>query len=260
LLVFVLAASLRDALAGALGPGRLEDLYLSPWLLILLVEAAVVAPLVEEATKPLAAAVLARRLRGPAEAFLVGMAGGVGFAILENMLYEASGGAGLWAGMATVRGIGGVLHPLNAGLVAMGWYGVRNGLRGAWPRLAGFYALAVGVHALWNGALVVLFSDIGSYVLGVETWRVDVYGLGQPGVVLVVMLIEAAALWWLLGFVTDRLQDPALGKEPPRLELALRRPRRLALWATGLMFVLVPIGALYGPWLACYAQRLVPLN
>jgi RsiW-degrading membrane proteinase PrsW (M82 family) len=73
---------------------------------------------VEELTKPVGAILLARRFRGPAEAFLVGMAGGVGFAIVENMLYEAAG-ARLWAGMATLRAVGGVLHPLNAGLVAI---------------------------------------------------------------------------------------------------------------------------------------------
>ena len=260
LLVFALVVPLREVFASAIGSRSLEQLFFSPGLMIVLAEYAIVAPLVEEGTKPLAAIVLARRLRGPAEAFLVGMAGGVGFAILENMLYEASGGAGLWAGIATLRGVGGVLHPLNAGLVAVGWFGVRNGIPGAWGRLFGFYGLAVGVHALWNGALVVLLSGVGAYFFGAESWSIDVYGLGQPGVVIVFMLLEAAALWRLLPLVTERLRDPALGAEAPTIELAMAQPRRLALWAAGLMFVLVPLGALYGPLVARYAVRLTPLG
>jgi RsiW-degrading membrane proteinase PrsW (M82 family) len=144
---------------------------------------------VEELTKPLGAILLARRLRGPAEAFLVGMAGGVGFAIVENMLYESAGST-LWAGIATLRGIGGVLHPLNAGMVAVGWYGVRNGLPGAWRRLVGLYGLAVGAHAAWNGGLTILLSGLGVYFFGADTWRLDVFGIGQPGVVLVFMVLE----------------------------------------------------------------------
>jgi RsiW-degrading membrane proteinase PrsW (M82 family) len=260
LLVFALVVPLRDLFAQAIGSRSLEDIFFSPALMIVLAESAIVAPVVEEATKPLAAIILAKRLRGPAEAFLVGMAGGVGFAILENMLYAAAGGAGLWAGIATLRGIGGVLHPLNAGLVAMGWYGVRNGVPGAWGRLLSLYGLAVGAHALWNGGLAVLFSDIGSYFFAVDSWNLDVYGLGQPGVVIVFMLLEAMALWRLLVHVSDLLRDPVLGEQPTTPVLAMAQPRRLALWATGLMLVLAPLGALYGPLVARYAGRLVPIG
>src|SRR6185503_19974838 len=65
----------------AASPG-LERLFFSPALAVAMVGGAVVAPLLEELTKPLVAILLGRRLRGPAEAFLVGMAGGVGFAIV----------------------------------------------------------------------------------------------------------------------------------------------------------------------------------
>src|SRR5262249_27251085 len=157
----------------------IERLFYSPALVIALVEVAVVAPVVEELAKPLAAILLAKRLRGPAEAFLVGMAGGVGFAILENMLYEAAG-ARLWAGIAALRGVGGVLPPLNAGLVALGWYAVRRGEPGAWRRLLGYYGLAVGIHALWNGGLGILSSGIGDRFFGAESWTVSIYGIGQP--------------------------------------------------------------------------------
>jgi hypothetical protein len=208
--------------------------------------------------KPLAAIALARRLRSPAEAFLVGMAGGAGFAIVENMLYE-SGGRGLWAAVATMRGIGGVLHPLNAGLVAIGWYGVMNTTEpGRWKRLLGFYGLAVAIHALWNGGLTLIFSAAGAYFFATDTWRVDVYGLGQPGIVLVFMVLEAITLWRVLILTTDQLR----GDAPVETGLGLRldEPRRLAAWAMGVILVVVPIGLLYGPLLSRYADRMIPLH
>jgi hypothetical protein len=259
ILAYLLVLPLRDLVARAVASRSLEQLFYSPALAFALVGSAVVAPVVEELTKPLAAFLLARRLRGPAEAFLVGMAGGAGFAIVENMLYEAAG-ARLWAHVAALRGIGGVLHPLNAGLVALGWYGVRHGLPGAWRRLLGLYGLAVGGHALWNGGLVVLLSGIGAYFFGADTWQLNIYGAGQPGAVVVFLALEAITLWRLLVVVTRHLRDPNRPEVAADLALRLDRPRRLALWASGLLLVLVPLGALYGPLVERYARRLLPLS
>ena len=259
ILAYLLVLPLRELIATAFASPSLERLFYSPALVLLIVEVAVVAPLVEELTKPLGAVLLGSRLRTPAEAFLVGMAGGVGFAIVENMLYEASG-ARVWAGIALMRGVGGVLHPLNAGLVALGWYGVRQGRPGAWRRLLGLYGLAVGVHALWNGGLAILFSGLGAYFFATDTWKVSIYGLGQPGAVVAFLLLEALVLWRLLFVVVGRLRDPDQPAVETALALHLERPRRLALWASGLMLVVVPIGALYGPLLARYADRLLPVG
>ncbi|MBI4491536.1 MAG: PrsW family intramembrane metalloprotease [Chloroflexi bacterium] len=258
-LAYLLVLPLRELVARVLASRSLEELFYSPALTLAMVELALVAPVVEELTKPLAALLLARRLRGPAEAFLVGMAGGVGFAILENMLYEAAG-ARVWASIAVLRGVGGVLHPLNAGLVAVGWYGVRHGLPGAWKRLLGFYGLAVGLHALWNGGLVILYSGLGAYFLGTTSWELNVYGIGQPGVMIVALLVEAIAMWRLLFLVTAWLRHPARSESPPLLGLHLEHPRTLALWATAAALLVVPLAALYGPLLARYLQIALPVR
>lgn len=259
LAAYAVVLPLRQIVAHVLASPGAERLFFSPALAVAMVGAAVVAPVVEELTKPLAAFILGRRLRSPAEAFLMGMAGGAGFAIVENMLYE-SGGATLWAAVATLRGVGGVLHPLNAGLVALGWYGVVNGTGpGRWRRLLALYGLAVGIHALWNGGLTLIFSAAGAYFFATDTWEVSVYGLGQPGIVLVFMALEAIALWRLLLLVTDRLR----GGETTvtgGLGLRLDEPRRLAAWGVGVVLVVVPIGLLYGPLLARYADRMIPIR
>jgi RsiW-degrading membrane proteinase PrsW (M82 family) len=258
LLAYALLVPLRELTARILASPDLERLFYSPALAFALVGGAVVAPLVEELTKPIGAILLARRLRGPAEAFLVGMAGGVGFAIIENMLYEAAG-APAWAGIATLRGIGGVLHPLNAGLVAIGWYAVRNGLPGAWRKLLGLYGLAVATHAVWNAGLIILLSDVGAYFFGAQIWQLDILGVAQPGVVLVFMILEALVLWRMVVVVSEHLREPGAQVEP-LLALHLEQPRRLALWASGLLIVAVSIGALYGPLLGRWAEKLTTVG
>lgn len=259
LAAYAVVLPVRQIVAHVLATPGAERLFFSPALAVAMIGAAVVAPLVEELTKPLGAILLGRRLRSPAEAFLVGMAGGAGFAIVENMLYE-SGGFTLWAAIATLRGVGGVLHPLNAGLVALGWYGVLCTQQpGRWRRLLALYGLAVGIHALWNGGLTLIFSAAGAYFFTTDTWEISVYGLGQPGVVLVFMALEAIALWRLLLLVTDQLR----GNEATvagGLGLRLNEPRRLAAWAVGVTLVVVPIGLLYGPLLARYADRMIPIR
>ena len=249
----------RELMARIVASPDLERLFFSPALAFAIVETAVVAPLVEELTKPLAAILLGRRLRSRSEALLVGMAAGAGFAVVENMMYE-SGGFRLWAAVATLRGIGGVLHPLNAGLVAVGWYDVLVERQpGSWRRLFGLYALAVTIHALWNGGLALIFSTAGAYFFATDTWRISVYGLGQPGIVLAFMALEAIALWRLLILTTDRLRGGSEAVDGG-IGLRLNEPRRLAVWALGLILVIVPIGMLYGPLVTRYADRLTPLR
>jgi hypothetical protein len=259
LAAFAVVLPLRELVSRAVASPDLERLFFSPALVYVMIGSAVVAPLVEELAKPLAAVIIGRRLRSPAEAFLVGMLGGAGFAIVENMLYE-SGGFRLWAAVAALRGVGGVLHPLNAGLVAVGWYGVIVSRQpGAWRRLFALYGLAVLIHALWNGGLTLIFSAAGAYFFAADTWRVSVYGLGQPGIVLVFMALEAFALWRLLLLTTDRLRGGSEAVDGG-LGLRLDEPRRLAAWALGVVLVIVPIGVLYGPLIARYADRLTPLR
>ncbi|MFN8522704.1 MAG: PrsW family glutamic-type intramembrane protease [Chloroflexota bacterium] len=256
LLGYVALMPLREIVAHVLASPGLERLFYSPALVVAMVGSAVVAPLVEEMTKPIGALILMRRLRSSTEAFVVGMACGVGFAVMENMLYQASGSSA-WGAVATLRGIGGVLHPLNAGMVTLGWYGALRGTEpGRWERLLALYGLAVGSHALWNGGLTLLFSVAGAYFFATDTWRVDIYGVGQPVVVLAFMVLEAVALWRLLLLVGERLGPASAAATPAGLGLGLDRPRRLAIWATAVFALIVPIGVVFGPLLAHYAERL----
>ncbi|PZS05844.1 MAG: hypothetical protein DLM70_05910, partial [Chloroflexi bacterium] len=182
-----------------------------------------------------------------------------GFAAIEDMLYE-SAGTHVWAGLAVLRGIGGILHPLNAGLVALGWYGVRNGHPGAWRRLAGYFGLAVAIHALWNGAMGVLFSDVGAHFFGAERWTLNIYNVGQPGVVIVFMLLETILLWQLLVRVSAGLRASKDVDDVPLPPLRRVSPRKLAIYAAVAVAVATSLGALYGPLVQNYSRHVLPFG
>lgn len=117
----------------------------------------VTAAVVEEGVKPLAAVLIMRRLRSPAEAFLVGMAGGIGFNMFEATGY-ITGEQADWITQAIGRSTAGLLHGVGAGMAALGWYYLING-RGVplrWVRGFGFILYAMVQHAINNAAAVLL--------------------------------------------------------------------------------------------------------
>ncbi|MFQ5811723.1 MAG: HEAT repeat domain-containing protein [Anaerolineae bacterium] len=256
-LLFALVIPLRDVIAGLLQSDTLEELFFSRGFVLILVQLAVVAPLAEELSKPLGVVLLGRRLTSARQAFMVGMVGGAGFAIVENMLYE--GYTIYWTGVTALRGIGGVLHPLTAGLVALGIYGVMRKEPGGRRRLLGYYGMAVGLHALWNGGLAVLYSSFGAYFFGTDTWTFNIYGVGLPGAVLVLMILEILFMWRILLTITARLREPGAREPETLLALRLHEPRRLALWASALLVIFVPVAALWDPLLGRHLSQMLPV-
>ena len=158
-LVYVLLAGLADAANGLVDALRIDpriaDLVGSPWVLVLLVDLVVAAPLTEELGKALGARAFSRP-RSRREAFLTGVASGAGFAAIENVLYAGLAAAygGPWTAVVVARAAGAAVHPLSSGLVMRGWWDAKHG--GVPGALGRGYLAGVGLHALWNGSLVVL--------------------------------------------------------------------------------------------------------
>ena len=132
-------------------------------LIHLLLELSVSAPLIEEGVKPLAAILIMPRLRTPMAAFLVGLAGGIGFDMFETTFTYIGTGQADWVTVALIRVGAGLLHGLGAGMVALGWYYFINGrgVRLRWLRGIGCVVYAVLQHAIFNGStvLVLLLPD-----------------------------------------------------------------------------------------------------
>lgn len=206
-------------------------LLASPWVLLTLIELAVVVPPCEELGKALGAALF--RPANRREAFVSGVAAGVGFAVIENILYASLGGTfgGPWPAIALARSMGAAVHALASGLVVMGWWEARQ-TRRALPAVRGFLAGA-GVHALWNGSLVVV-GVVETAIRQSPTWRpLGPVSLAYAAVLGVVL---AAALWRVTVSVAAD-EEPFAG-----VNFAFARP--LAAWTVLAASLLLPIVAL----------------
>ncbi len=236
-LIFGLADALlplgRDLL-DALQFGRLSRELLSPWFLGLLVQAPVVAPLVEELVKPLALLPLLKRIDSPRDALLLGALAGAGFATVENLLYAAFVGPA-WSGVLAARVLGAALHPFGAGLMAVAWWALLRREPGAARQWGRNFGLAAGAHALWNGTCVVAVAVAGAWFQG---WEVDLLGISDAAVLLALLAAEGIGLLVALRALARRIASEAETKAPS----ALPKERALAVWGLACLVVLLPVG------------------
>ena len=141
-----------------------------------LILVSIIAPFVEELLKPVGLILIMKRLKTPYEGVLYGVACGMGFAIIENMLYELFillwYGSDAWTINAFVRGIGStVLHAM--GPAAIGFAIAYSKQMGKSMNKYLIYAYIFGftMHAAWNAfaTLPLLKSgqnwEYGSYLL-----------------------------------------------------------------------------------------------
>lgn len=210
---------------------RVADVLSSPWLLLVLVDVGVVAPLIEETGKAFGA-----RLARPSSrrgAFRAGVAAGAGFAIVENVLYAFAGAivGGPWPAIVVARAMGAAVHPLAGGLVVTGWWDARHG-GGARALGRGFVAGA-GVHALWNGTIVALaVAETAIRVRGAP----NMMGVASLAFTAALGVLAAAALWTVSGSVVAG-GDPSSG-------VRVSEARTMAAWIVLAASLLVPVAIL----------------
>jgi RsiW-degrading membrane proteinase PrsW (M82 family) len=242
-LVFGLAGLARDSLEAifeALAGQDVAAAITSPGFIYIFVQVAIIAPLAEELAKPLITLPLIGRL-GRREAFLVGAMAGAGFAALENVIY-AGFGLYFWAGILLVRALGGAIHPLGSGLVALGWRDVRCGEAGAWPLWFARFGLAAGMHALWNGGSLLVITLAGAGFFGELPPELNVLGLSAAGTTLALLIILGlAALWFGRAVGRGTKLSPTLPVETTEAEFTLSN-RAIAIWALTCLVAVVPAG------------------
>jgi RsiW-degrading membrane proteinase PrsW (M82 family) len=134
-----------------------------PTVIATLLTVALVAPLVEELSKPWGLLLVRDHVRSRLDGLIFGVTCGVGFALIENISYELSfaltgdNPAAVWTIGSLARGLGSIMiHAAGAGLIgyAYGRYRLKKG-SSLWGILLA-YMLAVLMHASWNGASVLL--------------------------------------------------------------------------------------------------------
>ncbi len=110
---------------------------------------AILVPLIEELLKPLAVWLFALKIESPAQGFVLGMASGAGFALIESLNASADGTSS-WPVIVSVRAGTSILHMTASGLV--GWGIVSAFKEKRIGRLFAAYFAAVLIHGLWNAA------------------------------------------------------------------------------------------------------------
>jgi len=235
-----------EQLVQMLAGGNVAHVITSPGFLLVLFELALVAPLAEEFTKPLVVLPLLKELGSQREAFLLGALAGAGFAALENIVYALSGGR-YWGGVLTLRALSAAVHPLGAGLTALGWYALVNRQAGAARRWLSNYGLAVGQHALWNGGQTLWLALAGTMFFGPQPQETDVLGISTAVGMLALLALEGVILLVSLRMLARRF-------EPERAAESLTGwvdpDRAIALWAVICLAALLPAGLvlLRGLW------------
>lgn len=210
---------------------RITEVLASPWLLLVLVDLSVVAPLTEETGKALGA-----RFARPAsrqEAFLAGVGAGTGFAVVENVLYALAGAVfgGPWPAIVVARAMGAAVHPLATGLVVTGWWDAGHG--GGGPALGRGLFAGAGVHAVWNGSMVALAVAETAISVSGAPGMMGAASLAFTGALGVV---AAAVLWMVTGSVIAGA-DPASG-------IRVSEARTVAAWIVLAASLLVPVAVL----------------
>lgn len=170
---------------------------------------ALVGPLVEETVKPLGVALFIGKARGAAEAFTLGLAAGIGFAVVETMGYIGSGYQD-WLSVALQRTAAGLLHGFGTAMVALGWYYLvhNNGPQRFWKAL-GCYAYAVLQHMIWNGTAVIALLP-GPVGTTINNWNLNL-GFTSIAFIEVLNIIEAILILVFFIYMTGRLrrQNPS---------------------------------------------------
>jgi len=242
-LVFNLADTVMDNLSvlfRELSNQNVADALTNRGFIYLFLQFAIIAPFAEELAKPLVVLPLVCRL-GKQETFWIGALAGAGFAALENVIYATSG-LSIWAGIVIVRALGGALHPLGSGLVALGWRDVLRGEKDAGRNWWKQFGIAVAIHAAWNGGSLLVITLGGARFFGDMPPQIDILGLSAAGTTLAFLIILGlTALWIGRAYGHDKLVLPVEGGEREETRL-IPSDRAVALWAVACLIVIVPAG------------------
>ena len=178
--------------------------YISNPLVILsiLVFAAVLAPLIEEAIKPAVIWFLGKHLGSPAEGFGLGALCGAGFALLEGLM-AASSLSQMWGFGLAGRAAASLMHITSSGL--MGWAIASAQLEKRYGRLALIYLLAVSIHGLWNGSVIMVVY--GALRVMIQNMEIDVIGGSFAMGGLGILFLEFVLLLTALPLINYRLRQ-----------------------------------------------------
>jgi RsiW-degrading membrane proteinase PrsW (M82 family) len=194
----------------------LAELAQSPVAIgIVLVVVSMVVPLIEEGIKTIGVAIMAHRHPTRSQAYLWGLAGGAGFALVEGLLNGVTG-LDAWTFVVLGRTGATIMHCFTGALMGLAWYYAL--VRRRWNSSLGLAMLSVSLHGLWNAL------SIGVSILSLPTPAGGDSFLGPElsnlGMMLGLMLLGALTVGAvvaliILAKVLGRADEETQGEAPP---------------------------------------------
>ncbi len=178
---------------------------------VILLIVGIVGPLVEETVKPLGVAFFIGRMRGAAEAFVLGLGAGIGFALVETVGYIGSGYQD-WLSVALERTAAGLLHGFGTAMVALGWYYLIHAKSQRLLKAFGCWAYAVFQHFVWNTTAVLAFLP-APYGPALNNWSLNLGFVALP-LLEIANIIEAILILVFFIYMTGRLKKMRLSSPP----------------------------------------------
>jgi RsiW-degrading membrane proteinase PrsW (M82 family) len=174
-------------------------------IIYLFLVVSVLAPFVEEGVKPLAVISMIGRIGSAGEAFILGMACGIGFDLIETSGYIGMGYSN-WVDVAIERSSAGLLHSFGAGMTALGWYIITHRKSVAHRRILigiGCCVYAILQHAIWNATFLfqLLPAPIGPYL---NNGVINIGSYPLPSI-LIISAVETILMIIFFLFVTGKL-------------------------------------------------------
>ena len=207
--------NVKDQVANNAGDMQALLNVFSPYLtnplviLAILVFAAGVAPLIEEAVKPAVLWMMGKHLHSPAQGFVLGILCGAGFALMEGLLAVSGATQMLGFGLAG-RAVSSLMHITASGF--MGWAIVSSQIDKRYGRLALTYLLSVGIHALWNGSIVMIVY--GALRVSTQSTQADLPGMLIIIAGLCILGIEMISMAAALPLINHRLRQVPVASSP----------------------------------------------
>ena len=195
-------AILLETSAQLQDPGALAELARSPWLwAIALFAASLAVPIIEESLKTVGVGLMLYRKPARDEAYLWGLAGGAGFAMMESALNSLLG-LSSWAVTVVMRIPTALLHCFTGALVGLAWHAAF--VERQWKRALGLFAISVALHGVWN-ALAITSGLLSLAESSTSTLPAPGAALGA-GLSAALLPAMAAGIAVALGVITRRLR------------------------------------------------------
>ncbi|HEX2698570.1 MAG TPA: PrsW family glutamic-type intramembrane protease [Anaerolineales bacterium] len=205
---------IMNQLTDASGVDKLLNLV-GPWLtnplaiLVGLVFFSGFTPLIEETAKSAAVWSVFDHLESSAQGFAIGALSGAGFGLFESLLASVTPDSN-WAGTLLIRGGSTMMHIMTVSLTGWGIASFR--INKNYLRLFGGYALAMALHATWNGCVIFIVS--GGMRFALNTGKPDLLGAVMIAFSLSLLIILCLAIPVLIGSLNWRFRTSATPTAP----------------------------------------------